>query len=208
MKTCVIFGAGDRPEKLPDLPENAFFIASDGGYLTMRAFGIQPDLFVGDGDSLPGGLPEDVPAVKLPVVKDVTDTDAAVAEGFKRGCDDFLLLGCMGGRLDHTFANVTLLARLSKKGCKAKMTDGKTAIEAVTDGSLSLPARKSGTVAVFAFSDVCDGVTIRGLQYELTDGRLTADFALGVSNAYSGKAAEISVKKGTLIVVYDEGNCA
>lgn len=201
MKHCVIFGAGDPPQGPVTLPANALLIAADGGLLTMQKLGLTPDLFVGDRDSLSIPVPAGVESVLLPVKKDVTDMDAAAKAGLERGCRAFTLYGGMGGRLDHTLANITLLARLSKQGCAAVMTDGVTAVYALTNGTLTLPARKTGDAAVFSFTEKSEGVTIEGLLYPLENGTLTADFALGVSNSFCGKAARISVKSGTLIVV-------
>ena len=201
MKTCLIFGAGDPPKQPVSVPDGALLIAADGGLKTMRELGLTPDLFVGDRDSLSEEIPEAVPQILLPVKKDVTDMDAAAAEAVKRGCTDLTLYGGMGGRLDHTLANISLLARLSQTGCRVKMTDGVTSVFAVTNGLLTLPAQKAGDAAVFSFTDRSEGVTIKGLLYELEDGTLTSDFSLGVSNSFVGKPAIVEVKTGTLLVV-------
>ena len=203
-KSCVIFGAGDPPGTCPAFEKDALLVAADGGLLTMRSFGLTPDLFVGDLDSLPEGAPEGIEALRLPVKKDVTDTDAAAVAALERGCTDVLILGGTGGRLDHTLANLSLLARLSQKGCRARLSDGKTTAQALTNGSLTLPARESGTVSVFSFTEKSEGVTVRGLQYALEDASLVSSFALGVSNAFAGKDAFIGVKNGTLLVLYPD----
>ena len=200
MKPCLIFGAGDPPKRPVYVPGNALLIAADGGLVTMQNLGLTPDLFVGDRDSLTTAVPEGVEQVLLPVRKDVTDTDAAAAISLERGCDDITIYGGTGGRLDHTLANLSLLARLSRKGYRAKMTDGVTTLYAVTDGELVLPAAEKGNVSVFSFTEKSGGVTIEGLSYPLENGVLTSDFALGVSNSFVGKEARIAVKKGTLIV--------
>lgn len=38
-----------------------------------------------------------------------TDTVYAMKEAIKRGFDTFLLIGVVGGRLDHTLGNVSML---------------------------------------------------------------------------------------------------
>ena len=199
MKRCVIFGAGEYDEAPPPADADVY-IAADGGLREMRKRGITPDLLIGDLDSL-GGAPEGVPLIRLPVKKDVTDLDAAIGEGLARGCDTFELYGVLGGRPDHSYANISLIARLAKRGIRAVLHGAGYSIEAVCCGALSLPARETGTVSVFSFTDRSEGVTIRGLQYPLDNAALTADFALGVSNAFTGQAAEISVREGILIVM-------
>ena len=54
--------------------------------------------------------------IVLPCEKDDTDTVFAVKEALKRGFQDFLLIGVIGGRLDHTLGNVSLLLMLDAHG--------------------------------------------------------------------------------------------
>ena len=92
------------------LPQNHHFspapgdlvIAADGGYAHMG--GIKPDLVVGDFDSL-GYVPDGESVVRHPAEKDDTDTMLAARIGIERGYRTFLLLGGVGGRLDHTLRN-------------------------------------------------------------------------------------------------------
>ncbi len=205
-RPCVIFGAGEYGEKAPVLPENAFVIAADGGCKKCAEYGITPDLLIGDFDSL-----KTDPAVfgcktvRLPAEKDVTDTDAAVAEALKRGCRSFVLYGCTGGRPDHTIANIALMKRLSLSGMKAEMRGNGYTYTAVTDGTVYLPAREKGYVSVFSLSEKSTGVYEKGMKYSLDDAVLTDTFALGVSNEFTGRDVYISVEKGTLMAVYEDG---
>ena len=200
MKRCVIFGAGEYDGAAP--PRDAdLYIAADAGLRAMRESGLEPDLVIGDFDSLRSDPPDGVPAVRLPTHKDVTDLDAAVAEGLARGCDTFFLYGVLGGRPDHSLANLSLLARLAERGKRGWMFGAGYRITAVKNGAVTLPAQERGTVSVFSFSDKSEGVTIRGLEYGLEDAALTSTFALGVSNAFKGLPAEIRVREGILLVM-------
>ena len=201
MNACVIFGAGEYDESLPCYDETDFYIAADGGLAAMERCGIRPDLLIGDFDSLTAAPLPGVPTVRLPVEKDVTDTDAAAAQGLKRGCRRFLFYGCMGGRPDHTLANLSLLARLSQAGCEATAFGLGFTVTALTDGAMELPAREHGTVSVFSWSERSEGVTIEGLKYGLKRAALTSSFALGVSNSFTGRPARVEVRKGTLLIM-------
>lgn len=204
MPICVIFGAGNElPDKII-LPEGEkYIIAADGGLKTLEKLGIRPDHIVGDLDSLTDEIPSDDIFTRLPHVKDTTDTYEAVRIGQFHGCTEFHIYGGTGGRVDHTLANIQLAAMLSKTDNKAYVYGKNYIITAVTNGKLSLPRKESGFVSVFAHSDICTGVNIKGLMYETDNVVLKNDFALGVSNEFIGKEAEISVSNGTLCVYYE-----
>lgn len=195
-------GAGEKAGTFT--PQNGdFVIAADGGQDFLKEICVTPDLAVGDFDSSES-IPEDCLVVKFNIEKDETDTAIAVNEGLARGYRRFEIYGGLGGRLDHSLANIQLICELSTRGCKAKLIGNKMTVTAVTDGELKLPARKEGTVSVFSHSDVSSGVTIKGLKYSLTDATLTNMTALGVSNEFTGKPAEIAVNTGTLLIIWTE----
>lgn len=201
MKTCCIVGAGDCPEFDFKKKEGDLIIAADGGYAHLKNFGIKPDITIGDFDSL-GFTPDDTETVTLPAVKDVTDMNAAVDIGVKKGYKKFVIYGACGGRTDHTISNIQLLAFLAEKGMECYIRDGKTVITAINNKNIRFDASNKGYISVFAHSDICRGVYIKGLKYCLENAELSNVFSLGVSNEFIGKEAEISVKSGTLIIIY------
>ncbi len=199
---CVIFGAGNEfPDNIV-LPGSAVIIAADGGMKKLDEIGISPDCATGDLDSLENA-PLCIDFRVLPHIKDTTDMYEAVKIGLSLGCEKFHIYGGTGGRLDHTLANIQLAAELSAKCNSVNIYGDKYIITAVTNDSIKLPLKESGYVSVFSHSDICTGVTIKGLFYEIEDAELRNTFALGVSNEFTGKEAEISVKNGTLCVYYE-----
>lgn len=201
MKRFVIFGAADfLPECYLPQPGD-FLLAADGGLAHIRGLGLAPDGILGDFDSL-GYVPEG--AKVFPVEKDDTDSMLAVRQGLAMGYTEFLLLGCLDGRrLDHTIANLQTLLFLAKAGANGTLVGEKYAITALSHGTLHFGAEFTGIASVFCMGTPARGVTIRGLQYELADAVLTADFPLGVSNHFTGQESEISVAEGTLLVMWD-----
>lgn len=200
MGSCIIFCAGDFHGLLQPVTPEDYVIAADGGLRHCASLGLTPQEVLGDFDSL-GYVPEG--AQVFPVEKDDTDSMLAVRRGLELGYRDFLIYGGMDGqRLDHTVANLQTLKYLSDHdGCGTLV--GKTQCATVIrDGSLRFPAVAEGIVSVFALGADAKGVTIRGLQYPLEDGLLTAGHPLGVSNHFVGKSSEISVKDGCLLVFY------
>ena len=197
-KTCCIIGAG-AVTVLP-VPKDAFVICADGGLSAAARFGVTPDLIVGDFDSL-GEVPQGSNVVVHPVEKDETDSFLALRLGLEHGCDRFLFFGCLGGRLDHTLANIQHLHYLAERGAEGVLVGEHETLTAVKNGVLRFPAAQTGGVSVFSLSDKSEGVSIKGLHYEAEGTTLTNRFPLGVSNRFEGREAVISVENGTLLVV-------
>lgn len=201
MNRCFIFGAL-KVSRLPIKPASGdFIIAADQGYDNMLSLGLVPDLVVGDFDSL-GKIPDRENVITLPVRKDMTDVGYAVEKGFERGCREFILYGAVGGALDHTFANVAIAHDIARRGARALLIGEEYSFTVLHDASIMFHARQSGRISVFALDGMAEGVTIRGLSYEVEDFEVACTDHIGVSNAFIGQAAEISVKKGDLLVVW------
>lgn len=202
LKTCFIYGAGERCKKERIGFPNAgdVVIAADGGLGWLNELGILPDRIIGDFDSL-GYVPSDENVELLPVEKDDTDTGIAVKRGLALGCKRFVIYGGTGGRADHTMANYQLLSHLSELGCHGFLVDDRMTALVMREEAVSVRGTEGGDLSVFSLSDDSCGVSISGAKYELTDGTLTNTFALGVSNSFTGRDAAIAVKKGTLLVM-------
>lgn len=179
--------------------EGDLVIAADGGYAQLN--GIRPDLVVGDFDSL-GYVPDGEEIVRHPVEKDDTDTMLAARLGLARGYRRFVLLGGVGGRLDHTLANIQTLAFLRENGARAALLGEAETITFLQNESLHFRAGLDGTISVFCFGETALGVYERGLAYALTNATLFDTNPLGVSNAFTGAPAEVSVREGRLVVLY------
>lgn len=201
MAVCYVVGAGDCP-LLPIKKEtDDIIIAVDGGVNYLESSGFVPDIIIGDFDSL-GSVPEGNNVIRLKPEKDVTDMFAAIETGVSHGFNEFEIFGATGGRLDHTLANIQLAASLAQKGIKHLIHGDGYRIVALENGEVAFDESNSGYISVFAHSDVCSGVSIEGLKYELKDASLTNNFTLGVSNEFTGKKSKISVKNGTLVIIY------
>lgn len=197
-KTCVVIGAG--PVRNLSVPADAFVICADGGLAAAANYNITPDLIVGDFDSL-GIVPKGDNVVIYPVEKDVTDSFIAIEEGLKRGFDRFVFYGCVGGRLDHTLANIQHLQYLAEHGAQGMLVGDKETLTVIKDAAVHFDAKRKGGVSVFSLSEKSEDVTIEGLFYEAKDISLTNGFPLGVSNHFTGKPATVSVKNGVLLIV-------
>ncbi len=203
MGVCYIVGAGECNELNITKNNDDIVIAADGGLKYLVDFGVKADIIIGDFDSL-DDIPEGENVIKLNPVKDVTDMYAAAEIGIEKGFSEFYIYGACGGRIDHTLANIQLIASLSQKGIKAYIRDGKTVITALHNSSIAFPDEYKGYISVFSHSDKCTDVNIKGLKYTLENATISNSFPLGVSNEFIGCSSEISIGNGTAIVIYNK----
>lgn len=181
-----------------------FVIACDAGYIHAQRADIVPDVIIGDFDSYLGDLPGGVEIIRTKPKKDDTDTMMALKLAIRRGYRRIMLVGALGGRIDHMLANISLIAFAATKGADLQIVDGHHQIFAVRDGKRRVPRSSWRNLSVFAFDTECTGVTLRGVKYPLEGAVLTNTFALGVSNEFAEDIAEISVESGILIVVLSD----
>ncbi len=195
--TCYIVAAAEG--FVPFVPVGGdLVIAADGGCRHVMAAGIVPDLVVGDLDSC-DALPQGVPVERHPVRKDETDTALALRIGYARGYRYFVILGGLGGREDHSFANFSLLLNMKQQGARVVLRSASTDVCVIQNEEYTLHGSIGDTVSLFAFGGVAHGVSLRGLSYPLTDATLTPDIPLGVSNELVQPRADICVRDGALL---------
>lgn len=180
-----------------------YIICADAGYTHAKAEGIIPDILVGDFDSLSEEPGDFVKKVKLPVEKDETDTLYALRFAFSKGAKKIVIFGGIGSRFDHSYANICLLQHAMVRDIPTVVTDGVTEVY-LTDSKIILTKKKGKTVSVYAFSDVCEGVTLKGFYYPLENAFLDKYNIVGTSNIITEDVAEISVSSGNLLVVCNQ----
>ena len=199
---CIIFAGGDPEPFLPEgtVTEKAFIIAADSGYTNCKALGFAPNLVLGDFDSL-GAVPGDTEHITFPKEKDDTDLMLAVREALCRGCDDITILGALGGRFDHTFANVQTLAFIAENGAEGRILSVNEEIRLLTPGKYSFPKREGRSLSLFAYSREVKGLSLRGVKYALENGSITNSFPIGISNEIEAESAEVVFTEGMLLAV-------
>ncbi len=182
------------------LKKDDYYIFCDCGLAHAQSLGVTPNLIVGDFDS--HEKPNtDIETIVLPREKDDTDTVYAVKEALKRGFDDFFLVGTVGGRLDHTLGNVSILAMLYEKGKHAELADDCSVMMAVGAEPVSVTDNYPYFSVLNIFGSA-SGINIKNAKYPLSDGKITSDYQYGISNeVLPGEVAEVTVKNGPALLV-------
>ena len=203
MRRCVIVGGAEirQAETLAAaLRPDDYMIYCDCGLRHRPRLGREADLIVGDFDSHENPH-ERTETIVLPHEKDDTDSYYAAKEALRRGFRDFLLLGVVGERLDHTLGNLGLLLMLDEEGAKAKILDDYGEMEIVSAAGAAVPD-SFAYFSLIPLGGPARQVAVRGAKYPLADATLSPDSSLGVSNeVLPGETAEIRVGEGRLLLI-------
>jgi thiamine pyrophosphokinase len=205
MKRCIIVGGADINNYgfiRDKLCADDYVVFCDSGLKHLEQLQARPSLIVGDFDSHENPR-LDVETIILPCEKDDTDTVFAVKEAIKRGFDDFLLIGVIGARLDHTLGNVSILLYLDSLGKKGCIIDDYSEMVIVSNKPVSISDQYS-FFSLLNLTGCAKGITITGAKYPLVDGEISCEYQYGVSNeVLPGHTAVVSVKEGKLLLIMD-----
>ena len=209
MYSCLLVGGAPTEHKgLDFVLENCSFdtiIAVDAGYAALVERGIAPHHVFGDFDSL-GFIPQEVEggACVHPFDphKDFTDMDLALNFAIGEGFTHIIMCDGLHARLDHSLANLQLMAAAARKGQRVwGITEEEVVVALDAKGELDhleIAAGSQGICSVLAHSDSVSGAYETGLAYGLEDAQLTNCFPLGISNELTGAPARISLDEGSV----------
>ena len=171
---CILIGAGDLTVGEIQKKEGDYVIALDGGLGYCDFLQLEPDLIIGDFDSVTDGERQALEAIekmaperviRLKPEKDDTDMLYALKHALKLGYREFRLYAATGGRLDHTLANVQCLLYLKNHDASGYLMDGNGMILVIKDEKISFRENMEGYVSLFCMGERAEGVTIKGLKY-------------------------------------------
>ncbi len=207
-KRAILFANGDVEsygflDKL--ISDKDYLVAVDGGLRHLEALGFLPDLLIGDLDSvtpaqlqaLSGGQTE---IIRFPIEKDETDLELALVEVVKRGVDEIVIIGGLGGRTDQTLANLFLLLLPDLTGKNVYLLTQNEKIFVIQKGGI-IHGGEGDIVSLIPLKGDASGVTTIGLQYPLTNETLLFERSRGISNRMLNEIAEVQVKEGVLLCV-------
>lgn len=181
--------------------DNDFVICADKGYSYALSAGIKPNLVIGDFDSCNDNISAEYETIKLSVHKDDTDTLHCIDVAFERGYRQIVILGGLGGRFDHTFANVSALQYIDSRGGSGMLLSETERIEFLSVGKHVFKNLNGKTFSVFPFG--CQRVlaSYSGALYPLEKGYLESSYPMGISNVFSSDNSIVEIYDGNAIII-------
>jgi len=178
-------------------------LAADSGMLHAAALGIVPELWVGDFDSVPDGLPAELERVErqaFPAEKDKTDGELAVDIARERGATRIVLAGAFGGaRSDHAFLHQALALRLGASGLPVLLTSGNQEAWPLPPGTSRFDYRPGTLFSILGFSDLT-GLSLTGAKWPLERRRVPFGSSLTISNETAGPLS-VGLEAGHALLV-------
>lgn len=184
---------------------NTYCIAVDGGTRHALRMGVVPHIIIGDLDSLtPEDLAwartENIPCLQFLPHKDETDLELALQHAAEQGLTDIFLLGALGGRLDHSLANLLLLSHPTFKDLNISIVEGNQTAFLIRD-TANVHGHPGDIVSIFPIGGDAVGVSNEGLEWPLRDETLPVGSPRGISNVLLEEQAVIRVRQGMLLCI-------
>ena len=182
-------------------------IAADSGAVHARTAGLSIDIAVGDFDSIPPLLLEELEGTGVrverhPVAKDATDLELAIQVAIREGADVITVVGGHGGRVDQSFANAFVIASPTYAHISMHAILDSALVSVVHGGGgVTFAGAPGDVVTILPLHGDALGVRSEGLEYPLRGETLTAGTTRGVSNVLLEREATVSLESGTVLVV-------
>ncbi len=185
-----------------------WIIGADGGAAQALDWGLSPQIVIGDMDSLPSASRASLAArgscfIEHPRAKDETDLELALLYAVQQGAEEIVILGALGGRIDHTLANMLLLTLPILEGIGVRIVNGDGEILLVRGGeTVTFQGSPGDLVSLLPVGGDVLGVTTVGLAWALRGDKLRLGFSRGVSNQMKANEARVTAEQGFLLVVH------
>jgi len=203
----IIFANGElpNPEKARTLIQPTdFIICADGGTRHALTLGLIPNLIIGDMDSLPETF--DISAFDgemrvFPKDKNETDLELAINHTMTLDPKEIIVVAALGGRIDQTLANISLLTNFQHATFDMKLSDGVEEIFLCND-QVVVKGKSGDVISLIPWQGNVEGVTTQNLKWKLNHEILFFDKTRGISNEMISDFAKITITKGLLLVIH------
>ena len=215
MSRIVIFANGELPDLEAAralLDAGDYLIAADGGANHLLKMGILPEIVIGDLDSIDEDTlfeltSADVDIKQYSEDKDETDIELALGYAVELHPSAILIVGALGGRLDQTLGNLSIMTDRTLPEIDIHLDDGREEafFYRASDGKggqVEVHGRSGDTVSLIPWNGPVEGVATEGLKWPLYGETLYPYKSRGVSNVMLAELASIRFQSGLLLIVH------
>ena len=215
MPRIVIFANGELPDldaARTLLQPGDHLIAADGGVNHLLKMDILPEVVIGDLDSIDEDTLFTLTSAEVEIKqysedKDETDIELALRYAVELQPSAVLIVGALGGRLDQTLSNLSLLTDPTLPGIDIRLDDGVEEVffcraTVAKGGQAEVRGRSGETVSLIPWHGSVEGVITEGLQWPLYGETLFPSKSRGISNVMLGDTALVKIDKGLLLIVH------
>ncbi|MBU3917214.1 thiamine diphosphokinase [bacterium] len=206
-KTALIILNGEKPSKelLEEFwQKTELKVCADGAADMLLAFHLEPDIILGDLDSISQEIQCELSSVRIIKMLDQNKTDGekAIKYCIDNGFSHLFILGALGKRIDHTLYNLELLKKMNFPGVEISLFSEED--EAfLAQSKKTLRAKVGARISLFPLFGKVHGVTSLGLKYPLNNDTLEMGRFSSLSNEFVEDSATINLSSGALLVVIE-----
>ena len=180
-------------------------ICADGGACHVYAMGFIPHAVIGDMDSVDPNILKRCEEQGSRIVrhsrdKKETDTQLALEYALRAVPDEIRIYGALGGRIDHTLANISLLVTAAKRDVAVKLVDEWCEVFVVARQAV-IEGTPGQTISLLPLSSAVSGIELQGFEYPLSGGTMEIGNPYGISNRLQADRGVIALESGYLLVV-------
>ena len=210
MKSCIILnGKIQDYNKIKEViikEKYDYIICADGGANHAYNMDIIPNYIIGDLDSINKDIVKHYKTYKVkfeqfPTKKNETDSELCIYLSDKLKTKELHLIGALGGRIDHTIANINLLYYIRQMDIVPKIISEYEEIYIASNEEISVQGKKGDTISIIPIKGDANGVTLKNLEYSLENYNMKFSVPLGISNIMLDSKCNIKVNEGNLIVI-------
>jgi len=209
MPRAIIFANGTLADPEPVrrfIGPADLLIAADGGTRHALALGLTPSVIIGDLDSLTADdrrwtVEHGARLVEFPRDKNETDLELAINYAVDQGCTEIVIVAALGGRLDQTLGNLSLLTDSRLAALDIRLDDGMEEVFFVRE-RCQVTGKPGDIVSLLPWGGDVTGVRTEGLRWPLNSETLYPHKTRGISNEMLGEIAQIEIGSGLLLVVH------
>lgn len=188
-----------------------YIICADGGANHLYKMGITPNYIIGDLDSIDKNIidyykKQNVLFEKFPSKKDETDSELCILLAKKLGAENIDLFATLGGRIDHTLANINLLYYIKEEKIIPRIISEKEEIYIAINESIKIKGKKEDIISIIPIKGDVKGITLENLEYPLNDYNMKYFTPLGISNIMLSDECSVTVKEGSVLIIRNKVN--